>query len=176
MNWESEFKSTFDRAVAAWSAGRRNPINLLEKRDQEFLASIGCTPQELFDFVDDLQVYGEPDYETTLAITRIRREYFLNVMGGKPSSTLAKMSDLPSKSAQIDGIPWLLRLISKARLKLKGEMPADLMYGCGGDRPFVRQMKTDLPAFLKLVWDSGADDRRIVDTVKRQAGLQFTKK
>ena len=34
----------------------------------------------------------------------------------------------------IDGIAWLPRILVKARLKLRGEMPADLMYGCGGDR------------------------------------------
>ena len=63
------------------------------------------------------------------------------------------------------------RIIVKARLKLLGEMPPDLMYGCGGDRPFLRRMKMTLPQFLKLVWDSGTDDRRIIDAVKRSAGL-----
>jgi hypothetical protein len=81
------------------------------------------------------------------------------------------MAELPAKTAAVDGIEWLPRLIAKARLKLRGEMPPDLMYGCGGDRPFVREMKTTLPDFLKLVWDCGEDDRRIVDSVKRRAGL-----
>ena len=71
----------------------------------------------------------------------------------------------------MDGIAWLPRLIVKARLKLRGEMPAELMYGCAGDRPFLRRMNTDLPEFLKLVRDQGDDDRRIVDAVKRQAGI-----
>ena len=55
--------------------------------------------------------------------------------------------------------------------KLRGEMPADLMYGCAGDRPFLRRMKMDLPGFLTLVRDAGADDARIISEVKRRAGL-----
>ncbi|HTH49963.1 MAG TPA: hypothetical protein VMB21_20790 [Candidatus Limnocylindria bacterium] len=143
---------------------------MIDGADTAFLASLGCTPQELFDFVDDYPRYGEPNYATVLEITAIRRDYFLDVLGGKSTGHTAKMSDLPAKSDAVDGIPWLPRLIVKARLKLRGEMPDDLMYGCGGDRPFVREMKTTLPKFLTLVRDSGDDDRRIVEAVKRTAG------
>ena len=71
----------------------------------------------------------------------------------------------------MDGIAWLPRLIVKARVKLRGEMPADLMYGCGGDRPFLDDMNMNLPGFLKLVWECGDDDRRIINAVKKSAGL-----
>jgi len=93
------------------------------------------------------------------------------VMGGKHSGRVASTDDLPAKTDAVDGIEWLPRIIEKARLKLRGEMPADLMYGCGGDRPFLRRMKMTLPEFLKLVWESGPDDRRIVNAVKCSAGL-----
>ena len=139
--------------------------------DAASLATMGCTAQELFDFVDDGQTYGEPDFATTLAVAAIRRDYFLNVMNGQPTGRTASMDDLPAKTFAVDGIAWLPRLIVKARLKLRGEMPADLMYGCGGDRPFLRGMKMDLPGFLKLVWECGEDDRRIVDAVKKSARL-----
>jgi hypothetical protein len=69
----------------------------------------------------------------------------------------------------VDGIAWLPRLIAKARLKLRGEMPPDLMYGCGGDRPFLRSVNLTLPQFLELVRDAGNDDRRIIDAVKASA-------
>lgn len=170
--WETQFKAVYDRGSAAWVAGKRSPDTMFDAADVKFLASIGCTTQELFDFIDDCHRYGgDPDYRTTLAVTALRRKYFLEVMGGKPSKHVAKMSDLPAKTAAVDGIAWLPRLIVKARLKLRGEMPADLMYGCGGDRPFVRQMKTTLEDFLQLVWDCGDSDRKIVDAVKRRAGL-----
>ena len=102
----------------------------------------------------------------------IRRDYFLNVMGGKPTGKTVTMASLPAKTAEVDGIAWLPRLIVKARVKLRGEMPPELMYGCAGDRPFLRKMKLDLPGFLKLTWESGDNDRRIIDAVKKAAGLK----
>ena len=83
------------------------------------------------------------------------------------------MESLPAKAKEVDGIAWLPRLIEKARAKLRGEMPAELMYGCGGDRPFLRSMNVELSEFLRLVWICGEDDRRIIDYVKaRRAELQ----
>jgi hypothetical protein len=78
---------------------------------------------------------------------------------------------LPAKTAEVDGIAWLPRIIAKARLKLRGELPPDLMYGCAGDRPFLQKMNLDLPRFLKLVWECGDDTRRIVEAVKKSAGI-----
>jgi len=169
-DWTSEFRQLYQRAGDAWEAGKRTPATMFNAKDREFLATIGCTAQELFDFVDDELRYGEPDVETVLAIQKIRFRYFTTVLGGKSTGHTARMEDLPPKAKAVDGIPWLLRLIEKARLKLRGEMPDDLMYGCAGDRPFLREMNMDLPQFLQLVWDCGDDDRRIIDTVKGFAG------
>ena len=169
-DWQKQFRHVYDRGVAAWHAGFRSPERLFDGTDVAFLSSIGCTAQELFDFVDDELRHGDFDFTTTLAVAAIRRDYFLNVMEGKPAGRTVTMASLPSKTAEVDGIAWLPRLIVKARVKLRGEMPADLMYGCAGDRPFLRQMKMDLPGFLKLVWDSGEDDRRVIDAVKKSAG------
>lgn len=172
-DWQQEFRQVWDRAERAWHAGRKTPGSMFSAADVAFLEGVGCSTQELFDFVDDAQRYGgDPDFATTLAVTAIRRDYFLNVLGGKPTGRTATMASLPSKAAEVDGISWLPRLIVKARLKLRGEMPADLMYGCAGDRPFLRRMNLTLPKFLELVRDSGADDRRIVSAVKQAAGLK----
>ena len=78
------------------------------------------------------------------------------------------MDSLPAKKDEVDGIPWLPRLIEKARAKLRGEMPPELMYGCGGDRPFLRSMNVELAEFLRLVWICESDNRRIVDYVKQK--------
>ena len=43
------------------------------------------------------------------------------------------------------------------------------MFGCAGDRPFLHERHMKLPQFLQLVWDSGDDDRAIVDAVKKAA-------
>ena len=165
-DWKQEFRKVWDRGVAAWKQGKRSAKTMFTPEDVAFLAGIGCTAQELFDFVDDSLNYGDLDYETTLAVTEIRRRYFLEVMGGKPTGRTVSMSTLPAKSAKVDGIAWLPRLIAKARLKLRGEMEPDLMYGCGGDRPFLREHHMTLPQFLQLVWDKADDNRAIVDAVK----------
>ena len=172
-DWKSEFRGVWDRGVAAWKIGRREPQTMFDPRDVSFLAALGCSAQELFDFVDDTQRYGEPDFDTSLAVAAIRRDYFLSVMQGKPSGHVATMESLPAKTADVDGIAWLPRLIAKARLKLRGEMPDDLMYGCAGDRPFLREMNMDLPGFLQLTRDAGDDDLRIIDAVKKSSGRRF---
>jgi hypothetical protein len=163
--WETEFKAVYNRGVAAWKSGRRSASTMFSDEDTRFLASIGCSAQELFDFVDDYLVYGEPDYETARAIQAIRRDYFTTVLGGKSTGRTASMEELPSKGASVEGIPWLPRVIEKARLKLRGEMPPDLMYGCGGDRAFFSKVRMTLPQFLELVRDAGTDNRKIISAV-----------
>lgn len=171
-DWKREFRAVWDRGVTAWKAGRKSARTMFAPEDATFLAGIGCTTQELFDFVDDALGWGDLDYETVLAVTAIRRAYFREVMHGQPTGRVVPMSTLPAKSVAVDGIAWLPRLIAKARLKLRGEMDPDLMYGCGGDRPFLRRHGMTLPQFLQLVWDKGDDDRAIVDAVKQAAGLR----
>ncbi len=171
QDWKTTFQRVYASGVAAWKSGRRTPAALFDSSDRAFLASIGCSDQELFDFIDDSLDWGEPDFETVLAVQSIRRDYFLNILGGKPPQRIASMDDLPSKAAAVDGISWLPRLIAKARLKLRGEMPPELMYGCAGDRPFLRRMNLTLPQFLELVRDCGSDDRKIIEAVKQSARL-----
>ena len=118
-SWEAEFRAVYDRGVQAWKSGRRSPASMFEPADVQFLASIGCTAQELFDFVDDFQVYGEPGFETVHAVQAIRRDYFLNTLGAKSTGRTASMEQLPPKAASVEGIPWLPRVIEKARLKLE---------------------------------------------------------
>jgi hypothetical protein len=167
-DWPGEFRKVYESASDRYRAGEREPQRLFSKADLEFLGSIGCTAQELFDFIDDLARYGEPSYETTLLTTAVRREYFLLLQNGVSSGKTISMSTLPAKTAEVDGIEWLPRLIEKARIKLRGEMPPDLMYGCGGDRPFLRSMNVELAEFLRLVWLCGDDYAKIVQYVKRR--------
>ena len=168
-SWKNLLREVHSAAIDAWKAGRRSPKNMFSANELEFLKSIGCTAQEMFDFVDDLQIYGEPDFETVLGIQELRLRYFKEVMNSTPSNHLAPMDSLPPKTQAVEGISWLPRLIVKARLKLRGEMPPELMYGCGGDRPFVIQMGLTLPSFLKLVWDCGDNDSNIVAAVQTSA-------
>ena len=166
-SWENRFRELHDSGMLAWKDGRRAPQTMFSGPDAAFLEGIGCSAQELFDFVDDLQRYGEPDYPTVLALQKVCRDHFLNELKGHRSGRTALMSDLPAKTDAVEGIAWLPRLIVKARLKLRCEMPSDLMYGCGGDRAFFRQVTLSPAGFLELVREAGADDRRIIDAVKK---------
>ena len=167
-DWPIEFRKVYDAGTKRYEQGERTPTKLFSKHELEFLASIGCSAQELFDFIDDLARYGEPAYETVLLTTGVRRDYFRLVQNGLSTGKQIDMDKLPAKKDTVDGIEWLPRLIEKARAKLRGEMPADLMYGCGGDRPFLRDMNVELAEFLQLVWMSGNDNRRIIDYVKQR--------
>jgi hypothetical protein len=167
-NWPTKFREVYDAGTERCRKGERNPQRLFSKTELEFLASIGCSAQELFDFIDDLARYGEPAYETTLLTTAVRHDYFRLVQNGVRSTKQIDMSHLPAKTDEVDGIAWLPRLIEKARAKLRGEMPPDLMYGCGGDRPFLRSVNVELAEFLRLVWICGDDYRRIVEYVKNR--------
>ena len=165
--WSEQFRAVYDRALSAFRSGRSSVATLCDSADTAFLLSSGCSVQELYDFVEDAVDYGEPDLETVLDVQRIRRDYFLGVLRGEWTGQVVPMSALPLKTEAVDGIAWLPRLIVKARLKLRGEMPPDLMYGCGGDRPFLRRMGLTLPGFLERVRDCGDDDVAIVEAVKR---------
>jgi hypothetical protein len=162
LDWKEQLRSVHLRGVCAWKAGRRRPEAMFSQADPDFLRSIGCSVQEMYDFVEDLVEYGEPDFETVCGVQELRLDYLETVLAGQRSGVVASMDGLPRKSDTLGGIAWLPRLIAKARLKLRGEMPPELMYGCGGDRPFVRRMGTTLPAFLKLVWECGDSDEAVL--------------
>ena len=164
--WDGRFHAVYERALAVFRSGRCSPANLCDAADTAFLRDSGCTVQELYDFIEDAVDCGEPDFATVLEVQRIRRDWFLGVQHGEWSGKVVPMSELPPKAEAVDGIAWLPRLIVKARLKLRGEMPPDLMYGCGGDRPFLRGVGMTLQGFLELVRDRGHDDRAIVEAVK----------
>jgi hypothetical protein len=168
-NWAKTFGDHFADALDAYRAGKRDADSMFNPAVREFFKSIGATPQEIFDFVEDTFYGGEPGMETALLVTAVRRDYFLVVQKGQLSDRVIDMDALPSKSAELAGIEWLPRIIEKAKAKLRGEMPPDLMYVCGGDRAFLREHNIHPADFLREVWAAGNDLARIVDYVKLAA-------
>jgi hypothetical protein len=164
-DWAARFHALWDKAVAAYRAGHRQPAGFFSPGETGFLKSIGCSPQEIYDFVEDFSRGGEPDFDTVLLVTAVRRDYFLTVQKGVPSGRVVDMDALPPKDAELAGLAWLPRIIEKARAKLRGEMPPELMYGCGGDRPFLESVDVHPADFLRVVWAAGDDRQRIVDYV-----------
>jgi len=168
-DWTKTFREIYDQGVKDYTSGKRGASVLFGLEQVRFLEGIGCTAQELYDFCEDAVNHGEPDFATCLLITAARRDYFLHVQQGKKSDKVVENSALPAKTAAIDGIEWLPRLMAKARIKLRGEMNPDLMYGCGGDRGFARKHGIHLADFLRLAWAAGDDDRRLVEFVKSKS-------
>jgi hypothetical protein len=165
-DWKTTFSQLFETSVTKYRAGHQKASGLVDAKGAEFLASIGHTEQEFFDFIEDFCKVEVPTLETALSIAAVRRDYFLQEQKGQRSTRTIAMADLPSKDAVVEGIGWLPRLLPKAEAKLKGEMPADLMFGCGGDRKFFAAHKIDPAEFLRVVWKEKGDSSKVVAWVR----------
>lgn len=168
-NWARIFRELFEDASNAYRGGKRDAEQMFDASQTRFLEEIGATRQEIFDFVEDTFYGGEPGVETALLITATRREYFLAVQKGRRVGNVIDMDKLPDKTAQLGGIEWLPRIIAKAHAKLRGEMPPELMYCCGGDRAFLREHGIHPADFLREAWAAGDDHQRILDFVRKSA-------
>lgn len=167
--WKTKFKAVFDRAAAVFeNDGGRTPEECIGPEDRAFLESIGCTAQEVYDFVEDCCWSGEPTFEEVLAVTAIQREHFLEARQGAPAERKRSPGEFPAGTDEVAGIPWLPRILAKARAKLRGELPRQLMYGCGGDRPFLRSMGVGLAEFLAAVRAAGDNDQPVIDLLVRR--------
>ena len=127
--WETQFRALFNTGTERHRQGRQSPGAMFEADEVAFLESIGCSAQELFDFVDDHVCCGDINYDDVVAVTAIRHDHFKNELHSQCASRRMGMDEFPAKTDEVEGIPWLPRLITKARAKLRGELPADLMYG-----------------------------------------------
>jgi len=169
-DWDEVFHRLYDKAVKQYQAGNLNAAAYFDAAETAFLASIGHTAQEVFDFAEDACKYGEPSFGTALMIASVRRDYFLVIQKGQSTGRTIRVEDLPAKDAAVEGIAWLPRIIAKAHAKLRGEMPPDLMFGCGGDRKFLKSVGIHPADFLRHVWAVGNDDAKVIAHVKKQAG------
>ena len=165
LDWVEEFRALFERKGTAYKSGTQNAEAMFSKEEEVFLRSIGATPQEIFDFVEDWCDDGVPDPETALAITKIRRNYFFQEQQGRFPEKPISESEFPSRSASLAGMEWFPRIIAKARAKLRGELPLDLMYSCGGDRRFLNKVSINPVEFLQTVWEAGDNVDHIVKFV-----------
>jgi len=164
--WEQRFTRLFNTSVERYRGGYQQAAGMVDDKGVKFLASIGHTEQEFFDFVEDFSKAGEPTLNTALKIAAVRRDYFLKAQNGTASTHFISMELLPPKDESIDGIAWLPRLLLKAEAKLRGEMPPELMYCCGGDRRFFKQHHVDPAEFLRRVWSANGNHSEVVMWVK----------
>lgn len=166
--WATDFRDLFDQCVERYQSGNHDFMSWFGKRDLEFLVSIGYKPREFFDFVEDHsnEEGGEPSKETAVLVAAVRRDYLHVEQGGKSSDQVVPASTLPAKSAEVEGIRWLPRIIAKAQAKLKGELDDNTMFGCGGDRAFLNQHDIHPADFLRVVWAFKGDTQKVLRFVK----------
>ncbi len=166
------FRSLYDKAVGLYANGRRGAETLFTPEENAWLAANGLTAQYLYDYAEDENGSQEPGYDRALGIELIRRDYFLLEQEGRPSARILDESKLPAKTDSVNGIEWLPRIIPKARAKLRGELPQNLMYCCGGDRRFFKAHDILPSEFLAVVWKFEKDDGAVVDWVVERSALQ----
>jgi len=168
-SWDQTFLALFDRCVRHYQHGDADPLRWYSATDHRFLRSIGCKPREFADFVEDFVDGGEPSPGTALLVAAVRRDYFHTIQQDMPSTFEMEESTLPARDATLAGIPWLPRIIQKARNKLRGENCPDIMFCCGGDRRFLKEFDIHPADFLRLVWAAREDDQRIVNYMLERA-------
>ena len=167
--WGTRLENIFGQAVEKYLAGNRGAHALFTPEQGTFLASLGSTTQELYDFVEDWCELGEPSFGTVLRITEVRAEYFFLEQYLERTSDVRNPESMPSGSAILGGFLWLPRIIAKARAKLRGELSTDMMFGCQNDRAFLKKVGIDPPQFLRVVWNAGNNDDEILEYVKISA-------
>jgi len=167
-DFTAQFRAVYDKGLQLYAKGQRDAKTFFSPSELAWLAANGLTAQHLYDYAEDQDGYGEPGYDNALCIELIRRDYFLNVQGGRAPATVLDEAKLPAKADAVQGIEWLPRIIPKTKAKLRGELPASLMYCCGGDRAFFKKHDI-LPAeFLSLVWRNERDDAATIEWVVRR--------
>lgn len=166
LRWYVPLRDLFVLAVAKYEKGERGAAKYFNAKARTYLAGIGQTPQEIYDFAEDHARGGEPDWETVLLISAVRRDYLLTLQRGKTSKRVIPVEDFTPKDVKLGGIPWLPRLIEKAEAKLRGELPADLMYDCGGDRRFFLEHDRHPADFLRVTWAANGDQKKILRYVR----------
>jgi hypothetical protein len=164
-NYTQRLQTIWDHAIAEYKSGNRAPENFFDAEMLADLASIGLNAMDVFDPVEDHLSGYEIDFATFLLVTDARRDYFLNKQKGKASTHTLDNSTLPAKDLEARGIVWLPRIMPKALAKLRGELPPETMYGCGGDRAFFKANNIHPAEFLRAVWAYEDEPDKLIDWV-----------
>ena len=157
------------KAESLYRSGSREPEKFFDEGELETLAGLGLGVMDIYDYVEDFVSRGEPDFASFMMITAERVFYFRDEMEGKLSDHKIAESDLPAKTDKVGGVAWLPRILEKAKGKLRGELPSEIMYGCGGDRKFAKSHEFHLAEFLNKVRYSDSDDEVVAWVIGRKS-------
>ena len=167
--WTQRLRELYDQSVELYRVGNRDFQSYFSEEEVGFLSSIGLRPINLYDYAEDMVSAGEPDWNTVLLIAAARRDYFLVHQKGVTSATVTEAGSLPPKPQELDGIPWLPRIIRKAQCFLEGGLCHEIMYCCGGDRRFLKEHDIHPADFLRTVWASRGDEAAILSFLKKRS-------
>ena len=165
FNYQKELVQIWEKSVKLYQKGNTEAENFPISDDLPFLNNIGLNKMDIFDYVEDWICEGTPDLATFLLIHDIRRGFFIEEQKGINSQKKLSSKDLPGKHEEIEGIVWLPRIIPKARAKLRGELPTETMFCCGGDRAFLQKNDIHPVEFLRITQKAGDQDEIIVQWV-----------
>lgn len=169
--YQDRLKAIWADAVARYNGGQQSPDGFFDDATLKELAEFGLATMDVFDYAEDFVTRNEPDFETFLMVCEARRDYFLTVQKSIASDQTLDSSTLPPKDLEANGIVWLPRIIPKAIAKLRGELPNETMYGCGGDRRFFKTNNIHPAEFLRVAWAYEEEPQKIVEWVEaRRAG------
>lgn len=163
--YQKTLKTIWENAVAKYRDGNREPDSYFDEATLAELASIGMNTMDVYDYAEDFISSEEPDFETFLMVHAARRDYFFTVQEAKVSNNVLDSSTLPPKDQEVQGVVWLPRIFPKAIAKLRGELPSETMYGCGGDRRFFKTNNIHPAEFLRAAWAYEDDEAKLVDWV-----------
>lgn len=166
--YQKRLKQIWQGALAKYETGDHNPNNYFSESTLKELSSIGLNSMDVYDYVEDYVSRGEPDFETFLLVSSVRRDYLSIVQGGLKTGKLLDSDALPAKEEMVNGIVWLPRIMHKAWAKLRGELPPETMYGCGGDRRFFKEHNIHPADFLRAAWAYEEDESKLVEWVISQ--------
>lgn len=173
-DYQKTLKRIWESARSKHESGHRDPANYFTVKELEELASLGLNTMDVYDYVDDFESGGEPDFSTFLMICEARRDYFITEQNARPSDNRLDNESLPAKTEEIEGIAWLPRLMPKALAKLRGELPPETMYCCSGDRRFFKEHDIHPAEFLRATWAYEEDPDGLVQWVVARQAAELT--
>lgn len=82
------------------------------------------------------------------------------------------MSEPRSGTVQVGGIPWLARMIDKARLQAQGKLDAlDLEYPCPMDQGLLRELGVAAEIFKNIAVSASTDEQVLFELQRIGANL-----
>lgn len=160
------FPALHSEAVEAYRSGCRQADSLLSSASLALLREAGLTAHILFDYAEDFSRYGWPTCEDFVGVAGIRYAEFVGKFQSTWPAAPVPEKSLPPKTAEWAGIAWLPRITTKALCFLEGSLAPEIMYGCSGDRAFLKERGLTLPGFLAAARDAQGDQKKVLDYVR----------